>query len=108
MHKKMVSMKLSAKDRTREGPALTTSSEVYPYGLTLQLDNAVLKKLKLEELPEVGDSYMIMGTVTVSSVSSHDSSDGPSRSVSLQITKLCLHDEDEMDDKVEAMYGEAD
>lgn len=102
--KKMVSMKMKPADRTKSEPSLATSQELYPWGLTLNLDDAALAKLKMTELPEVDEVLMVMAKVKVTSVSSHDSARGSSRSVSLQVTDMCLHDEDEMEGVADALY----
>jgi len=111
---KMVSMKLSpakSKAKTAEVAPLMGGPR-YPWGLELTLDEDVLAKLKLEELPEAGETVMIHAQAKVTRVSSTDNVDGgKSRSVTLQITDLCclmegeeMDDEDDADEKSTRLY----
>lgn len=87
---KMVSMKLSRSERT-DSPVLSEPArEAYPYGLALSLDEDAIKKLKLGELPAVGEELLLMARVSVRSVSEHESTEGSHRSLSLQITAMSL------------------
>lgn len=75
--------------------ASPSNHEDYPYGLRIELDEETLKKLGVEDLPEAGETFCLEAEVKVSSSSEHTSSyDGEDtkthRSVSLQITKMCL------------------
>lgn len=106
------SMKIepSEADKLYGGPSVMADSPKYPYGLNLSLDDLSLGKLGLNGLPKVGEKMMIEAVVVVSSVSAHDSSEGGlKRSMSLQITDLCLEpysEEEKSEEKKEAKVEE--
>lgn len=87
----LVDMKLAKKSKKEmEGPccAPDSSSERYPYGLTLRLDNESMEKLGID-LPDVGEEYTITAKATAIEASANETSDGGKRvSCTLQITKL--------------------
>ena len=63
----------------------------YPYGLRLDLNSHVLKKLGMGELPPVGSIMKLEATVEVCCASMHDRKGGePEMSIGLQITELAL------------------
>ena len=92
---KLVSMKITKEERDKrtEPSSLATDGPAYPYGLTVQLDNDSLEKLGIKTLPDAGEKYTLIAAVTVVGVSSSESESGKNRSVSLQLTALCLEDE---------------
>lgn len=96
MAEKLVSMKIDPEAREARYKELATApmgGEVYPYGLQLNLDEEALDKLEIDKLPKVESTIRIEARATVTSVSSNDSThSGKRRSVSLQITHLCLED----------------
>ena len=67
----------------------------YPYGLSLRLDDETLKKLGLNELPDVGDEFHIMAVGKVTSTSENADGDNKSSNVSIQITQMCVSEEAE-------------
>lgn len=88
---KLVSMKLTPKEKKAESKANAPSGSVsdYAYGLSLRLGADELEKLGLKELPEVGDVFHIEGSAIVQSVSERQSTKGDDhRSVEMQITDL--------------------
>jgi hypothetical protein len=90
---KTVSMKLSKSQKKRmfgASPVGSSSSPDYPWGLSLTLDSAALKKLGVEELPEAGEECMIHATGKVTTVSETANEKGGERRVDVQITKLAL------------------
>lgn len=91
---KLVNMKISKAEQEKRSEPSTIATErpMYPWGLNLNLDNDTLEKLGIDGLPKVGESYAIIATASVSSVSSSESEGGAHRSLSLQITDLCLED----------------
>lgn len=95
MAAKLVSMKLDkAEQKKMMEPSLAEGDRpLYPWGLSISLDSDALDKLGLAQLPDVGESYMLVAMVDVTNVSSNESEGGKSRSVGLQITDLCLEDE---------------
>jgi hypothetical protein len=106
---KLVSMKMSsAEQRKRTEPSsIASDAPMYPWGLSLNLDNETLEKLKVDELPEVGDERLVIAKVKVTSVSSNESESGSNKSVSLQITEMCLEDAGEKAAAESKLYGEA-
>lgn len=105
----LTSMKLSKKDRQGDGPMpARDAGPLYPWGLSLTLDDPALKKLKIE-MPEVGDTLMLVARVEVTSVSLNDSADGGERrSVSLQVTEMSLGaDKADASDFASKLYGKA-
>ena len=93
---KLTDMKLSRKKNPgKENPETeaTPSSgddRDYPYGLSLILDKDSLKKLGMEELPEVGETCMIHAAGEITRVSQSVSDSGENKSVEIQITKLSV------------------
>lgn len=108
MDMKQADMKMSKSQKKRMfGVAYPSgdSSPDYPWGLTITLDSAALKKLGVDELPDAGEECMIQATGKVTSVSESASEKGGERRVEIQITKLALVCEDsdeEMWDKAKA------
>lgn len=106
---KMQDMKLSKAEKKREGygsPSVGASSGPdYPWGLSINLDTAALKKLGIDELPDAGEECMITAVGKVTNVSSSANEKKGERSVSIQVTKLCVslgdHDKEAWD-KVKA------
>lgn len=107
MADKLVSVKISKAEREKwaKGPSsIATDAPLYPWGLSVTLDEDTLKKLGLKKaLPEVGATLMIVAKVEVTSSSINETTDGVNRSLGLQITDLCLEDED--GDAAGALYG---
>lgn len=93
----MVSMKRTAKENKAMQETMTSPAKDgadYPYGLCLTLGASELKKLKVKDLPEVGQVFCIDAYAKVTRVSSSASEGGPSNaSVELQITEMALEDE---------------
>jgi len=92
----LVSMKKTAAEKKEEkmdmAPATASPREEYSYGLRLDLNEEVLDKLGLDELPDVGDTLALDVKGTVESVSQRtDASDKTKhRSLTLQITDMSL------------------
>ena len=91
---KLVSMK---KDKTENKPMEVPaspgdSSEEYPYGLRIRLENDELEKLGFKDLPEIGKSLKVTAEAAVQSISSNESvgSKGNKKCVELQITSMQL------------------
>lgn len=88
----LVSMKQSKKEKKASEPCCgTSSSEDYPYGLRLDLNDETLEKLGIDDLPAVGDDLDLDAEVQVRSVSENQyEGEDRRRSVTLQITKMKL------------------
>ena len=93
--KTMVDMKMSKADLKEDQAVLTSPQrDPYPYGLCLNIDSDELDKLGIKDLPEVGKEYHIMAIAKVTRVNASASEqDKEQRSISLQITSMCLGDE---------------
>lgn len=105
---KMTDMKMSKSQKKRMfGPAVVGQSSApdYPWGLSITLDSAALKKLGVDELPDAGEVCMIHAHGKVTSVSESASEKGGERRVEIQLTKLslvCKDTDEEMWEKVKA------
>jgi hypothetical protein len=82
---------------TSGGPKATT--EVYPYGLCTSWDEETLKKLGINELPEVGEEIVVCMRCRVTSVSENERemSDGGKKKcsrVELQGIEIALPEDD--------------
>lgn len=95
---KLVSMKIDpAKEKEKYEAKSSTLVEAprYPYGLCLHLDDEVVARLGLKDLPQVGKPMMLTAVVDVTSVSENEyTKEGGGtekrQSVSLQITDMAL------------------
>jgi len=84
-------MKLDPKAReAKYAESALVDRPLYPWGLAITLDEEALEALGMTELPEVGKPLRLEALVDVTAVSSNESKGGASRSVSLQITAMCL------------------
>lgn len=110
MATKLVSMKISAAEAKKmtEPSSLVEDRPRYPWGLQVNLDKDSLEKLGIgDELPGVGEKYLLVAMVDVTSVSSNQSEGGSNRSVGLQITSMCLEDTDADTSKAASTLYEA-
>lgn len=87
----MISMKLSPAEAKAE-TMLAEANEApeYPYGLSICLDDEVLAKLGITEMPAIGSTFMLTARVEVCSTSQYQNQDGADKSMSLQITDMEL------------------
>jgi hypothetical protein len=75
--------------------------------LSVNLDDASLKKLGIETLPKIGTAMVLTARVEVSSLSEYDSQQGgASRSLGLQITDMALAAESGKGSASKALYSE--
>jgi hypothetical protein len=105
----LISVKMTKQEvKDRYAPATAASdAPLYPYGLTLRLDNDTLDKLKVRSLPEVGESMLVLARVNVTSVSSSESDSGKNRTCELQITDLALDVKDSDTGRAGRLYDGA-
>lgn len=81
----------------------------YPYGLKLNIDEQVYRKLEFKEVPQIGQKFMIMALAEVCSVYSEKSMDGQDRiSISLQITDMEAKKSEKQKSPEKALYGDDD
>lgn len=107
MPKDLVSMQLSAKQAKEMmgDTGATPDRPRFPWGLTINLDDETLDKLKISELPKVGSTEDLRAVVKVTRISEDDSESGKRRSVGLQITDLAFGDPDDPKATESALYG---
>lgn len=90
----LTSMKRTKKDTKKSKGNLCepcSTSDAYPYGLEVRLEDESLNKLDIEELPKAGTKMTLTAEVEVSgSSSSARMGEDPRRSLTLQITKMAL------------------
>lgn len=88
---KLTDMKMSKKKKAETEAAPSPSSGPdYPYGLVLNLDKDSLKKLGMDEMPDVGEMCMIHARGEITRVSQSAGENGEDKSVEIQITKLSV------------------
>lgn len=106
MADKLVSMKLSKADREKSPSASPAAdAPAYPWGLSVNLDDQAIEKLGIK-LPKVGGKLRLEALVDVTSVSSNESKEGgKNRSVTLQITDLCLESARAAKSATATLYG---
>ena len=99
-------MKMSKKEaKTSEGLEVNDAPR-YPWGLSINLDEESLSKLGMSELPDIGDSKMLVAFVDVTDKHESDSVDGKKRkSIGLQITDMSIEDKVKPD-KLKMLYGD--
>ena len=100
---KLVSMATTPAERKEANAEIAPEKDngpIYPWGLSISLNDDVLDKLGLK-LPEVGDTMMITAKVRVTSASAreyeYDGAKKTCRDCSLQITDLGVQDQGEAD-----------
>jgi hypothetical protein len=106
----LTSMKISKAEREARysEKSIATEGPMYPYGLSIQLDDESLEKLGIDVKDlAVGSTMVLVAKVEISSVSSNESTGGPARqSASLQITEMCLEGEGaKASDAAKALYA---
>lgn len=81
----------------------------YPYGLCIELNEEVMEKLGIDELPEVGTMIHGVYMAKVTSIRANATEENSSKGMSLQITHMALEDEDRETSYSETLYdkGEA-
>lgn len=108
----MVDMAKTPEEVKKEAPAalaeMPPKVPVYPWGLSLSLDDDTLKKLGLEgEMPSVGEMIHLCAMAKVTSVSENETEDTKTggkttcRRVELQITHLATENEDDENEEAE-------
>lgn len=75
-------------------PADIGDAPEFPFGLRLHLDEDELQKLGID-LPEIGESFVVVGIGTVTSVSQHQREDHTSQHVEVQLEKLAFESREE-------------
>jgi hypothetical protein len=92
----MVSLKITkeerkAREESMKGEPTSIAADEYPYSTRIDLEDDVLKKLGIKELPEVGSEMTLKAKVEVKRTSENsENGDKKRRSVCLQITRMSL------------------
>lgn len=90
---KLVSMKTTpkeAKEEAAEAIGSASTQPEYPYGLSISLDDAALKKLGIASAPALGAKMMLTAQVEVCAASSYATQKDSETNVTLQITDMAL------------------
>lgn len=77
----------------------------YPYGLALDLNDEVMKKLGMTSLPTVGSSMLLSAEVKVTRVSAYEEQDGAEQCFGLQITAMDLSAPAKPSTAADKLYG---
>jgi hypothetical protein len=104
---KLVSMKLDKSEQKKESEPLAYEKPLYPWGLSIELNDDALSKLGIKKLPDVDERMTLTARVCITSVSARANADGEAKSMSLQIEALALSDvvdDDEQKDPADALY----
>jgi hypothetical protein len=99
----MTHMAITPKENKQElapAPEETTEDKgpTYPFGLCIRLTDEELRKLGIEDKPEVGDMLSFDAVAKVTHYMEHADGEGSKCCVELQITHLGV-DDDDHDDK---------
>jgi hypothetical protein len=106
MATKLTSMKLTKDERTEATGAPAMEAPRYPWGLSIDLNDDVLSKLKMTTLPSVADAFVLVAKVYVKGVRANETAEsGKNRNVELQITALCLEDVDDAAEYADVLFG---
>lgn len=106
---KLVSMKMSKTDLAKraEPSTIATDAPMYPWGLSVNLDDDSLEKLEIDVGDmKVGDYKVLIAKVEVTSLSSNESKGGGNQSATLQIMEMCLEDGDDTARVAKSLYKE--
>lgn len=99
---KLKDMASTHEEREKKMPLMAAEigdQPIYPYGLSLCLDDSTLEKLDLDGDCEVGDYIHLFALAKVTSVSKNDTGDGERCRIELQITHMGIENEDEEDEE---------
>lgn len=104
---KLINMQMDQEEASEYSQgSVASDAPKYPYGLSISLDDGSLSKLAMDQLPRVGDTFMVMAKVQVSNVSERQNMSNDSEaSVGLQITDMAIEKPFEAMDAEKALYG---
>lgn len=89
------------------GDAPQEAGPNFPFGLMISLDNDSLAMLKMDQLPDVGESFSMVARVEVVGTSERENNKGDSfKNVDLQITDMALEDEVEKRRPANILFGD--
>ncbi len=102
----MKNMKISKADMEEKSEPQSVDSPQYPYGLKIYLDNDMLEKLGISQLPQVGASLVLSAKCEVCEVGQYDSKDGgKNQTMSIQITDMALEAPAAKESAEKVLYG---
>ncbi len=89
MAKHLTSMKLPKRSKHNSDHAEVAFEEPrFPHGLQLRLENAEIDKLDMDDLPEAGERFIVIGVGTITNVSQTENKRGKDRSFTIQLEEL--------------------
>lgn len=108
--KSLAFTKAEQKERNSPSKCMPYEGEKYPWGMRLDLNGDVMKKLDVKTLPKTGSEVTITATAKVVSTSVNDREGGKAeKRMELQITALDLGMDDESaEDAISRAIDEAD
>lgn len=103
----MQSMKLDKEyKKTMEFVECCISEQDYPYGLSISLEEPSIQKLVINDLPEIGQKFLLKSIVEVTSISNNKNKDYSNRCIRLQITDMELSEAPKQEPSAESvLYG---
>jgi hypothetical protein len=103
---KLVDVKRTKADKKEEQESyeVADSSEDYPWGLSIRLDNSTIQKLGLGDL-DADETVRVYAEAFVSEDSANKKNGKTVRSMTLQITRLAVAQSEKDEDKADALYG---
>lgn len=105
----MIDMAMTPEQRKETAPVACgqENGPIYPWGLCLRFDNAVLEKLKVDISDwEVGDLFHLFSMAKVTSKSEHDTENGKNCCVELQIVAIGAESEDKENEEAQETEAE--
>lgn len=109
----MVSLKMSAKEQKEYSSGAVCApggdAPLYSYGTELCLNDELLAKLGVTELPKVGTKFAVIGIAEVIDTSARENKKGYEQSLSLQMTDMQLNvAEKSNDERAKKLYPDQD
>lgn len=102
----MINMEMTPEERADYEGSIAVEAPKYPYGLRLYLDDEVVKKLGISELPSIDQTMMVVARVKVVGVSSDKQyGDIQKDCIQLQITDMELKGDSEAKSREDKLYG---
>lgn len=114
MPHKLTDMRLTKKE-AKDDMAVPSTGEKgprFPFGLEIRLDNDSMKKLGFDNVPDVGEEFIVVGVGPVTSAHENKRQSGVDRSFEIQLQRIeigpvDMDDEDELASAVDAAIEQA-
>jgi len=98
--------KKAEQDRWKDGGTVENMDD-YPYGLTIHLDDDVLEKLGLTNADfDTGQPVMLTSEAIITEDRINTVNGKTRRSMSIQLRKIAISQEQDKDDMATTLYGE--